>query len=82
MENAEVGEAKLEALEVVSSIVDDIVSSAVNGITKNSIIIIYFLLVSPFVHYMAVFAASFTYFTFRNCKNVFLCFSPLLLVHQ
>ena len=37
------GEAKVEALEVVLSIVDDIVSSAVNGITINYIIIIFFM---------------------------------------
>ena len=35
------GEAKLEALDVVLSMVDDIVSSDVNGITINSIIIIF-----------------------------------------
>ena len=35
------GEAKVEALEVVLSIVDDIVSSAVNGITINYIIIFF-----------------------------------------
>ena len=37
------GEAKVEALEVVLSIVDDIVSSDVNGITINYIIIFFFM---------------------------------------